>query len=139
MPRSAALPEFLLDRSVGTRALPEALRAHGFAVHTLDDLYGVAGARYVSDEEWLAEAARRHLVVLTKDDRIRRRVRELDALRSGGVRAFVITAGNVTRDALVSRVVDNLDRIVELTDRPGPYIFGLYADGVRLLWEPPQR
>jgi len=47
------------------------------------------------DEEWLAVAGKRHWLVLTKDERLRRRPLELDTLLRAGVRAFVLTARNM--------------------------------------------
>jgi hypothetical protein len=42
----------------------------------------------IKDDEWLQEIGRRRWVVLTKDKNFRRRPLELDAILTGGVRAF---------------------------------------------------
>jgi hypothetical protein len=58
---------FFVDRSLGRRIVPAALRDAGFAVVTHDEMF----SDDTSDEEWLAEAGARGWVVLMKDDRIR--------------------------------------------------------------------
>jgi hypothetical protein len=71
--RSSRPPEFLVDRSLGSRSVPAALRAAGLAVCTLADIYGEQQSQLISDPEWISYAAEHDLVVLCKDDWIRRR------------------------------------------------------------------
>lgn len=52
------------------------------------------------DEEWLADVGARGWVVLTKDERIRRRPLERQALAAAGVRAFVLTARHMTGEEM---------------------------------------
>jgi hypothetical protein len=99
VPRSRPLrdpPEFLVDRSLGYHLLPDALRALGFVVHTMRSVYGPHAEETVSDVVWLEQAGRAGWVALTKDDAIRRRPVELQALAAHGVRAFCLTNANLT-------------------------------------------
>jgi hypothetical protein len=84
-------PEFLIDRSLSQVLLPVVLRAADLIVHTLAEIYGETHAQAVEDTEWIALAAERDLVVFCKDDHIRRRPAERQALLDGNVRVFCLT------------------------------------------------
>src|ERR1022692_2673783 len=88
-------PGFLIDRSLGRLLLPAALRQAGLIVRTLADVYGELAAQDVEDREWISLAAQNDWVVLCKDDQIRRRPAERDALIDGQVRAFCLTNANL--------------------------------------------
>ena len=76
-------PEFLVDRSLG-KSIAEGLRGSGLTVHSMADVYGEKRAQRLPDEVWLRDAGQHDWVVLTKDDAIRRRPAERDALDRGG-------------------------------------------------------
>jgi hypothetical protein len=70
-----------------------------------------------------------------KDDRIRYRPAELGDLTTAGVRAFCLTNANLGGRTMAERFVTRLPQINQIaTSLPGPYIYGVYADGVRPLW-----
>ncbi|MDQ3729049.1 MAG: hypothetical protein M3355_05615 [Actinomycetota bacterium] len=127
-------PEFFVDRSLGRKHLPEALRARGLTVHTLASVYGEARAQALADEEWLAEAGDRGWVVLMKDAAIRRRPAERDALTAAGVRAFCLTNAQLRAAEQTARFIDNLTRILARAEEPGPFIYGVYEGRLELLW-----
>jgi hypothetical protein len=127
-------PEFFIDRSLGRRHLAEALRALGFVVHTLASVYGEKVAQGTPDVLWLREAGARGWVVLMKDDAIRRRPAERDALIEAGVRAFCLTNAQLRAVEQTERFVSNRHRIVQQARKPGPYIYGVYEKGLRRLW-----
>jgi predicted nuclease of predicted toxin-antitoxin system len=86
-----SLPEplvFFVDRSLGRRVIPNALRDAGAQVELHDDHF----SQDAQDQVWLAEAGNRDWVVLTKDKHIRYRAVETNALMAAKVRAFVLTA-----------------------------------------------
>src|ERR1700761_3033300 len=105
-------PEFFIDRSLGRRIVPDALRAAGVTVHTMADVYGEEIGQGLRDETWLLDAGRRGWGVLMKDDAIRRRPAEREALVEGGVRAFCLTNAQLRGEDQARRFVDNLDRIL---------------------------
>jgi uncharacterized protein with PIN domain len=92
---AAAPHEFLIDRSLGRIALVTNLRSAGLVVRTLADIYGEEAAQEIEDTEWIKLAAQRDWIVLCKDDRIRRRPAERDALVTGKVRVFCLTNANL--------------------------------------------
>ena len=65
--------KFILDRSLGRKAVPEALRADGWDVITLAEHYGMPADEQVADTDWIEEAAQRGSPILMKDKRIRHR------------------------------------------------------------------
>jgi len=127
-------PEFFIDRSLGRRHLAEALTGRGLVVHTLSSVYGEQRGQGVEDAEWLALAGERGWVVLMKDDRIRRRPAEIEALRVAGVRAFCLTNANLRAEEQSERFVENRHRIIQRAAKPVPFIDGVYAHGLRRLW-----
>jgi PIN like domain len=131
---SGSPPEFFVDRSLGRHLVPQALRAVGAVVHTMADVYGERIGQGLSDEEWLRDAGQRGWVVLVKDAKVRRRPAELEAVATYGVRAFCVTNANLRGVEQAERLVSNLPRIIAIAAQPGPYIYGVYANGVTRLW-----
>lgn len=97
------------------------------------DVYGERIGQGLKDEIWLREVGERGWVVLMKDDAIRRRPAEREALIAGGVRAFCLTNAQLTGAEQARRYVENRHRILRQATRPGPFIFGVYEDGTRRL------
>jgi PIN like domain len=115
--------------------VPDALRAAGATVHVMADVYGERIGQGLADTEWLRDAGGNGWVVLMKDDKIRYRPAELEALTASGVRAFCLTNANLRGADMAQRFVDQLPKILRIAnEQPGPYIYGVYADGVRPLW-----
>ncbi|MCZ7644851.1 MAG: hypothetical protein M5U26_06140 [Planctomycetota bacterium] len=107
---------FFIDRSLGT-GVGIALREHGYRVQLHE---GRFRRRESNDTEWLAAAGMNRWVVLTKDQNLRYNKLEKEALIQSGVRAFVVTAGGLTRQALTSLLLMHMPRIVELSESELP-------------------
>ncbi len=133
MTRTKESPEFFVDRSLG-KSIVEALRDAGLAVHSMADIYGEKRAQLLVDEVWLRDAGKHDWIVLTKDDAIRRRPAERDALTEAAVRVFCLTNRNLRGAEQTERFVSNRHRILRQARRPGPYIYAVYAEGIRRLW-----
>jgi hypothetical protein len=132
---SDSQPEFFIDRSLGRHVVPDALRDAGAAVHVMADVYGERIGQGLADTEWLRDAGENGWVVLMKDDKIRYRPAELEALTTSGLRAFCLTNANLRGEEMARRFVAQLPKIQTIaSEHPGPYIYGVYADGVRPLW-----
>ena len=127
-------PEFLIDRSLSQISFPAALRNSGLVVLTLAQIYGEERAQAVEDTEWIALAAHRSLVVLCKDDHIRRRPAESQSLLEGSVRVFCITNAGLTFADQVGYFLANRYRILQACKKPGPYVYGIYQDRITTLW-----
>ena len=118
-------PEFFLDRSLGRHVVAQALRQEGLTVQTLSERYPET-EEFVEDEFWIREVTDAGLIILMKDDRIRRKPREQQAILDSGARAFVVTNANLTGEQLAALFVDNRHRIIRRSRHPGPYIYGVY-------------
>jgi hypothetical protein len=112
-------PEFFIDRSLGRRAVPDALRACGLVVHTMADVYGEQIGQGLKDETWLHDVGQRGWVVLMKDDAIRRRPLERDALITGGIRAFCLANAQLRGEEQARRFFENRGRILRHAQQPG--------------------
>lgn len=126
-------PEFFIDRSLG-KSIAESLRSCGLIVHTMASVYGESAAQRLADEVWLRDAGAQGWIVLTKDDAIRRRPAERDALIEAGVRVFCLTSAQLRASEQIERFVTNRDRILRQAAEPGPYIYGVYKDRIERLW-----
>jgi len=126
-------PEFFVDRSLG-KSIVEGLRTTGLTVHSMADVYGEKRAQLLADEVWLRNAGKNDWIVLTKDDAIRRRPAERDALIEAAVRVFCLTSRNMRGAEQTARFVMNRHRILRQARKTGPYIYGVYEKSLRRLW-----
>jgi hypothetical protein len=130
----AEQPEFFIDRSLGRRVVPDALRECGLVVHTMASVYGEQTGQGLRDDTWLRDVGQRGWIVLMKDDAIRRRPAERDALTEEGVRAFCLTNAQLRGEEQARRFVENRHRILRQARQPGPYIYGVYEGRIQRLW-----
>jgi len=98
------------------------------------EVYGEKRAQTLPDEVWLRDAGMNNWVVLTKDDAIRRRPAERDALTEASVRVFCLTNRNMRGAEQTDRFISNRHRILRQSRRSGPYIYGVYEKGLKRLW-----
>jgi len=69
-----------------------------------------------------------------KDDAIRRRPAERDALSDAAIRAFCLTNANLRAAEQSARFVQNIERILKQAAIAGPYIYGVYDGYIKRLW-----
>lgn len=69
--------------------------------------------------------------MLMKDERIRYRAGERDALVDHRVRAFCLTSGNLCAADMAQLYLDGLDRITALCAEPGPFLYVVSRGGIR--------
>jgi hypothetical protein len=127
--RSAAKPPeeivFFVDRSLGKIDVPDALRVAGYRCECHDDYWD----QTTEDSVWLAGVAARNWVVLTKDERIRYRPLELQALESARLRTFILICGNVRGVDAARILLAAMPRMLaEVAVRKGPFIYYVYKD-----------
>lgn len=125
-------PTYFLDRSLGRVKLATALRQAGLNIEVHDDHF----AQDAADEEWLAAVGKDGWVVFTKDQKIRYHTRELGALISHGVRAFVLTAQDITAEemaAIFLRARSKIEKFLRSND--GPFMVAVARSGtLRVVW-----
>jgi len=124
---------FFVDRSLG-KSIVEGLRAVGLTVHSMADIYGERQGQLLPDKVWLRDAGENDWVVLTKDDAIRRRPAERDVLTEAAVRVFCLTNRHLRGVEQTERFVANRHRMLRQARKPGPYIYGVYEQGLKRLW-----
>lgn len=129
----AQAPEFFVDRSLG-KSIVQGLRTTGLTVHSMADIYGEKRAQLLADEVWLRDVGRNDWIVLTKDDAIRRRPAERDALTEAAARVFCLTNRHLSGTEQTGRFVANRHRILRQARKPGPYIYGVYEESLKRLW-----
>jgi hypothetical protein len=117
---------FYLDESIYSRLLGEALEQAGVSVRRpgVDVPFGTP------DEAWLATAGAHGWIVLMRDQRVRHRALEIQALRNARVGAFVLTAGQATARDTAIVVVAKLPKIlnISLSERK-PFLYTLGING----------
>jgi len=118
-----------LDRSVGTKKIAQALRVLGADVQTIQDRYGDESSA-VADVLWIADATRDGRVLIGADQRIRYNALERQALCLHAARCFTFPRGNLTAAQMIDRITRHLPTIIQLVDRPGPYVFHILADSL---------
>jgi hypothetical protein len=128
-------PEFFVDRSLG-KSIVEGLRTAGLVVHSMANVYGEDRAQRLPDEVWLRDAGEHGWIVLTKDDAIRRRPAERDAMIEAAAQVFCLTTAKLRGVDQIERFVHNRHRIIRQARKPGPYIYGVYEKGLKRLWPP---
>ena len=84
--------KLFIDRDLWSRALDQALRDAGipFVAHHEEFRHDTPDAR------WLPRVADQRWVVVTRDQRIRYRHNEVDAVRRGRLHLFTLSSGNLS-------------------------------------------
>ncbi|HUN32658.1 MAG TPA: hypothetical protein VMU95_11645 [Trebonia sp.] len=127
-------PKFFIDRSLGRKAVPGALRADGWDVVTLAEHYGMPLDQQVADTDWIEEAAKRGWPILMKDKRIRHRHAEIDAVIEHAARCFVIANGELPSAQMANRFIIHKEAIYAAVATPGPYVYSVRADRIWRLY-----
>jgi PIN like domain len=93
------------------------LRASGLHVEVHDDHF----RQDALDPEWLTAVGERNWIVVTRDERIRYRVAEKQAIRRAKVRAFVLAAQSDLRaDMLAQNFLKALPKIRPVVEKQKP-------------------
>jgi hypothetical protein len=132
--RPESPPEFFVDRSLGLRIVPEALRALGLTVHTMAEVYPGGEDEGVADDRWISEVDASGWVALTKDERIFRNSSEQEALVRSGLRVFAIANQHLTGPEMATYCTININRIVQRARKRGPFVDVVYRDSVERRW-----
>ena len=104
-----------------------ALRDAGLRVEIHDDHF----AQNAQDPEWLTGAGKNNWIVVTRDERIRYRVAEKQAMRRAKVRAFVLSAhGDLRAEVLAEIFLKALPKIRRtIKQQKPPFIAKISRDG----------
>ena len=122
---------FFLDRGLGSRIVPDGLRAASWVVTTMDERYGVKVSQSIDDATWIRNACREGEVIITKDRAIAKRPLEAEAIYYSEARVLTIASAQITGPEQLLRLLENASRIERLVSQRGPWVFAVYADDVR--------
>ena len=126
--RRAALI-FYVDESIFSNALVAELKAASIAF----DRVGITVPFGAPDKVWLSHCGKRSYLALTRDQRIRYRSLEKQALIDHGVGCFTFTQGQATAAQCAARIVALAPKMAAIAlsqSKPFLYTFGL-ATGLR--------
>jgi hypothetical protein len=98
---------FFVDKCLGTRVVPNALRARGVDVEVKTDHF----APDTKDTDWLLEVGKRGWVILSKDKHLRHNYLEIVSLLESGTASFLLTSGNFTGEEMANAFVKALPDI----------------------------
>lgn len=112
---------YFTDRDLGNR-FPEILRSHGVTVEQHKDHF----AHDAPDEEWLAGVSANGWVAVTRDQRIRYKPNERDAVVRHAA-ALLVIVGNATHPELARSFVATMPKIERFVQKqPRPFIAKVY-------------
>jgi hypothetical protein len=116
-----------LDRSIDSNAVCTALVSAGLNVERHSAHFNDVEL----DTVWLPEVARRGWISFTRDDRIRYRPIERQAIVQSQARVFCVVSSGLTGSQLGSLLVGHLAKISDLIrSTPGPFMAAISRDAV---------
>lgn len=125
-------PHFFIDRSLGTVQFPKLLRDAGWELTTLTEHYGKPAEETVSDVEWLHLCGEQGWPVLMKDEKIRYRTSEREALIEADVAAFCLASGNLRSADMADIFIQHQSVVWEKATGGGAAIWVLSLRQARL-------
>lgn len=125
-------PTLFLDRNLGRHIVADRLRSEGMAVEVHDDHLPPD----VPDEDWIALVGRMNWVAITKDNNVRYRTAELEAIRRHMPRVIVIRMKNATGPNIAALLVKARHRIARFAaNRLPPFVAGIRENGTVQMYE----
>ncbi|MFI6906577.1 hypothetical protein ACIBKY_35320 [Nonomuraea sp. NPDC050394] len=123
---------FFLDRGLGSRIVPNALRAAGWVLETMDERYGKDESQQIEDVRWIEEATLRADILLCKDLAITRNLVEARVIYMSGARIFALSNAGVVGKEMAGIFLANEAKIIHMAQRVAePFVFAVGADGLR--------
>jgi hypothetical protein len=124
--RPKPTPTFYVDESIFSKTLVAELTAAGIPL----DRVGVTVPFGAPDDVWLSHCGKHSYLALTRDQRIRYRALEKQAMIDHGVACFTFTHGQATAMQCAARIITLAPKMVAIAStQRGPflYTFGLSA------------
>lgn len=112
--------------------VPNALKAAGWVLETMDGRYGADRSPSIKDIEWIEDAATRGDVILCKDLRIAYNPLEAAAVHRTSARAFGLARRDVDGMTMVNCFLSHQQQIFRMANRAeGPYVVSVSQNGLR--------
>lgn len=117
---------FFLDRGLGARIVPGALRQAGWTLETMDERYGKASSQVIQDTRWIEEASLAGDVLLCKDLAIAHNALEAQVIYMTSARAFALSNASLAGPVMAQWYIDSEAKIVTAALRAsGPYLMAV--------------
>ncbi len=120
-------PTLFLDRNLGRHIVACRLRSDGMTVEVYDDHL----PEEAPDEEWIELVGRMNWIAITRDNNVRYRTAELEAIRRHVARVIVIRMKNVTGSDIAALLAKA--RFAERT--PAPFVAGIQGSGAIQIYD----
>lgn len=88
----------------------------------------------VGDDDWILRTAAERWIALTKDYAIIRD--HATTLAATDLRVFALNSASLSGAQMAERFDTNLNRIVQRSTKPGPYVYIVGAHGIERRWPP---
>jgi len=122
---------FFVELSLGSTKVCDRLREAGAKIEIHKDHF----KEDEDDQVWLREVGVRGWACLMKDERIRYRAVELEALIQGKIPAFVFANGNLSAQTMAEAFAKALPKMKRYVGKyQTPFIAKVYQDGGLTMW-----
>jgi len=112
--------------------VPNALRAAGWALETMDERFGSKRSPSIKDTQWIEDAANRGDVILCKDLRIAVNPLEAAVVHRTSARAFGLARRDIDGPTMVDYFLNHQAQIFGMASRAeGPYVVSVSLNGLR--------
>ena len=98
----------------------------------MHELYPDGSDQFVSDDEWIRHVSDLSHVAITKDLNILRAHR--NTIKQSSIRLFALDSARLTGSEMVARIAHHLNRILQRSDKPGPFFYVIHAETLELRW-----
>jgi hypothetical protein len=120
---STAELRFFLDRGLGSRMVPAALREAGWVLETMDERYGKQESQKIKDEQWIEEATLNGDILLCKDLEIAHNPLEAQVVYMTGARAFGLSNAQINGPTMIQWYLTCAEKIFDMARKAeGPYV-----------------
>ncbi|MGW2524880.1 hypothetical protein ACWC09_49630 [Streptomyces sp. NPDC001617] len=92
-------------------------------MQTIGDLYGVAPAEAVSDQQWIADATAAGRICVGADKAILSNFLELQAILDHSARYLVFTDNNTPTRQRITHFRELYEQLPPLAEIPGPWVY----------------
>lgn len=117
---------FFLDRGLGSRLVPEALRDAGWKLETMDERYGKEASQSIQDTQWLEEATLAGDILLCKDLAIAHNPLEAQVVYMSAARLFGLSSARLTGRQMAEWYLNNEAAIISAAlGASGPYFMAV--------------
>ena len=119
-------PIFFIDKCLGLKVVPAALRACGLTVELKTDHF----PQETPDSQWLTEVGKRGWIVLSKDQNLKHNHLEIVALLKSNTHSFILMSAQLTGDEMAQAFITAMPQIKNIiAKQPPPLVATVTKEG----------